>query len=250
MKAIVIAAGQGARLRPYTADRPKCMVDVSGKSILHWQVEAFRRAGIEDIVVIHGYKGGTINVPGVRLVHNKTWHEHQILMSLFSAWQELTGEVVISYGDIVYHPDIVSHLVQTPTSGTLVVDQAWEKIYTDRHDHPVEQAELCRLAPTGLVTRVGKQVGPEGAFGEFIGLCRFSAPMMARLASIYWGAVAQGPERPFGLADSLYTAYLSDLLNVAIEREEAFAVLAIEGGWREIDTVEDYERVRELDIDW
>ena len=47
MKAIIIAAGMGQRLRPYTADRPKCMVEIKGRSLLERQVDAYRAAGID-----------------------------------------------------------------------------------------------------------------------------------------------------------------------------------------------------------
>ena len=60
MKAIIIAAGQGTRLRPYTADRPKCMVEINGVSLIERQVKTMRDAGIDDIVVIRGYRGKQI----------------------------------------------------------------------------------------------------------------------------------------------------------------------------------------------
>lgn len=249
MKAIVIAAGRGTRLRPHTADRPKCMVEVAGRPLLHHQIAAFRAAGISDIVVIVGYRARAVTAPGVRLVKNRHYAEHQILMSLFSAAPELVGDVIVSYGDIIYHPNIVATLAGICTPGCLVVDEGWEATYADRTDHPIEQAELCRTAPSGMVREVGKHVGPEGAFGEFIGLARFSASLLGRLVGRYYEAVAVGPERPFGAASSLKQAYLTDLVNEGIARDEAFSMLAIDGGWRELDTVQDLERAHEA-VTW
>ncbi len=245
MKAIVIGAGQGTRLRPHTDTRPKVMVDVAGRPVLHHQLLAFQRAGIEDVVVIRGYRRRAVFGPGVRTVHNRRFFEHQILMSLMSAGTELCGDLVVSYGDIVYHPDIVPALVNTATPGCLVVDTEWAQTYDGRDAHPVAQAELCNIAPSGLVTEVGKQVGPEHAFGEFIGLARFSAPLLARLTALYQTALQTRPDAPFGAARSLREAYLTDLVNEGIARDEAFSVLAIEGGWREIDTVQDLERAHD-----
>ncbi len=249
MKAIVIAAGRGTRLRPYTDRRPKCMVEVAGRPLLHHQIAAFRAAGIDDIVVICGYRARAIHAPGVRLVRNRHYGQHQILMSLFSAAHELCGDVIVSYGDIIYAPEIVSTLAAISTPGCLVVDEAWASTYEGRSDHPVGQAELCEAAPSGMVREVGKQVGPTNAFGEFIGLARFSSGLLARLVSRYYEAVALGAERPFGAATSLKEAYLTDLVCEAIARDEAFSMLAIEGGWREIDTVQDLERAHDA-VTW
>ena len=68
MKAIIIAAGMGQRLRPYTADRPKCMVEINGRSLIERQVEAYRAAGIDEINVIRGYRGRQIQLPGLTYV--------------------------------------------------------------------------------------------------------------------------------------------------------------------------------------
>lgn len=249
MKAVVIAAGQGTRLRPYTNDRPKCMVEVAGRPILHHQLDALIKCGVTEIVVIRGYKGRAIDAPGVRFVDNRDYANNNILVSLFSAGAELAGDVIVSYGDIVYHPSVLSHLLDTPGPCTLVIDEAWKKTYEGRTDHPEDQAELCRVSNFGLVTEVGKHVGPSDAFGEFIGLARFSGAFTARMWATYLTAQANGMDQPYGKAPSLRKAYLTDLLNIAIENGEPVGVLATEGGWREIDTVQDLERAQGA-LDW
>lgn len=251
MKAIIVAAGMGRRLRPYTDDRPKCMVEVAGKPILHRQLDALRAAGVHDVTVIRGYRGRAIRAPrGVRFVDNREFLTNNILMSLFSAGPELVGDVIVAYGDIVYHPALVQALVESPMSGTLVVDTHWKQVYEGRNDHPVAEAELCRLSSLDLVAEVGKQVGPEGALGEFIGLCRFSAPLTARLWARYLSVLAErGPDAPYGNAKTLRQAYLTDLINDAVKAGEPIGVLATEGGWREIDTVQDLQRAHEV-VTW
>ena len=258
MRAIIIAAGQGTRLRPFTDDRPKTMVEVGlgakRRPILHHQIAAYRAAGVHDIVVIRGYKGQQIQLPssqngskgggnqGVRLVDNTDFAHNNILESLFCAGPLLCGDVIVSYGDILFHPGIVKGLMGIHTPATLVVDRMWARTYEGRTDHPVEQAELCRINNYGLVSRVGKAVGPDGAVGEFIGLARFGAAVVARMWARWQRALARGPEQPYGTAPSLRRAYLTDMLNEAIEDGEYIAPLGIEGHWREIDTVQDLER--------
>ena len=89
MKAIIIAAGMGQRLRPYTIDRPKCMVEINGRSLIQRQVDAYRAAGIEDIIVIRGYRGRQIQLPDITYVDNVDYKNNNILESLFCAKDHL-----------------------------------------------------------------------------------------------------------------------------------------------------------------
>jgi len=220
------------------------MVEVAGRPILHHQIEALKASGINDIVVIGGYKRQAIQAPGIRVVANHEFMTNNILMSLFAAGTELYGDCVVSYGDIVYSPRIVSALCDSFFPSALVVDAAWARTYDGRTDHPVEQAELAEVATNGLVVRVGKDIGPDNAWGEFIGLAKFDSATIGRFWSIYLDQLAQGDDRPFIHAPTLRKAYLTDLLNQSIVEGEHIGIVPIEGGWREIDTVQDYERIQ------
>jgi choline kinase len=259
MRAIVIAAGQGTRLRPYTENVPKCMVSINGKTLLERQIEAFRAAGIDDIVVIRGYLGKAIQYPGVTYVDNVDFKNNNILESLFCAKQYLVGDVIISYGDIVYHPNILLGLAKSQNPAALVVDIDWKKTYEDRTDHPVTEAELCKIVSvqddympsTGhhRIIELGKHVDENDGVAEFIGLSKFSAAAIARLQAFYSRAVNKGTDQPFHHAKTLRKAYLSDLLNHAVLEDEWLYPYYIKGGWREIDTVQDYERAQN-EVNW
>ena len=244
MKAIIIAAGMGTRLRPHTNHKPKCMVEIQGKPILHHQIDALKANGIDDIVVIGGYKRNRIQAPGIRMVPNAEYATNNILMSLFSAGPELVGDVVVSYGDIVYSASVVQALMNSFFQSALVVDFEWSTIYEGRTDHPIEQAELCEIRENGHIVRVGKHVGPENACGEFIGLSRLNGSMVARLWARYHDVLSRGDDRPYMNAPTFRKAYFTDIINDAIQDQEHFGVVPIEGGWREIDTVQDYDRVQ------
>lgn len=261
MKAIIIAAGMGQRLRPYTDDRPKCMVEINGRSLLERQVDAYRAAGIEEIIVIRGYRGRQIQLSGVTYVDNHDYQNNNILESLFCARDHLFGEVMISYGDITFHPDLVKGLAPVQGPISLVVDLDWESTYEGRDDHPVEQAELCEVMTmqtdgmlrTNMIHRiseVGKQVTIDRARGEFIGLCKIQAPALARLCAMYEHARLQGLDHGYMNGRTLRKAYLCDLFCDAIRREEFLHPFFFKGGmWREIDTVQDYERAQKT-VTW
>src|SRR5699024_10948953 len=157
------------------------------------------------------------------------------------------GPFFSSYSDIVYTEEVVRRAMQSPHDIALVVDRQWRSAYEGRHDHPVEQAELVE-ASGEWVTQVGKHVGPARAVGEFIGLAKYSARGAALLRQT-WRDVRQkyDDEQPFQAAQQFRKAYLTDLFEEMVERGLSIGWVPIDGGWREIDTVEDLERVR---ADW
>lgn len=249
-KAIIVAAGMGSRLSPYTDDRPKCLVEVNGKSILERQVEAYRAAGIDAISVVRGYRGAQIDLPGLRYFENTAYRQNNILASLFFAEAAMDDGFYFSYSDIVFRPEVVAELAAAEGDYALVVDRRWDEAYVGRDLHPVSEAELAEVVD-GRVLAVGKRVVPrERAHGEFIGLARFSARAAATMRREYRRLEAElGPERPFGNAARFASAYVTDLLNHLIAQGETLRSVDIDGGWREIDTTQDLERARAL-VDW
>jgi L-glutamine-phosphate cytidylyltransferase len=132
-----------------------------------------------------------------------------------------------------------------------VVDRGWRRSYEGRRDHPVSEAELT-LVENGVVRCVGKGlVAAADAAGEFIGLAAFSAAAATRMRAEFAAQKARlsGPGsppggHPFGSARSFERAYLTDLLNQLVDAGAVMHPVFIDGHWREIDTVEDLERVR------
>jgi len=260
MKAIIVAAGRGRRLGTETDAIPKCMVNVAGRAILHHQLEALAAAGVDDFVVVRGYRGDLIapprGGPALRFVDNPEWPENNILTSLFFAEHEMRGGFLFSYSDIVFAPEHARALVAATAQGAaaLVIDRRWREAYDGRTLHPVSEAELARVDGDGagaMVTRVGKRlVGAEEAAGEFIGLARFSAEGAAALTAVWREARAAGRRTPFGAAATLDQAYLSDGLNALVARGTPLRPLFIDGRWREIDTEEDLARAETAIPTW
>jgi choline kinase len=255
-KAIIIAAGRGRRLMPYTDQMPKCLVPVAGRSILHWQLAAFRAAGIEEIVIIRGYLGHVLEAraselgPGVRFVDNPAFESNNILLSLFHAHAELDQPVLITYSDIVFTPEVVRTLLDQPGDICLTIDRDFALIYDGRTEHPLAEAEVAAVDERGQVVRVGKRALPAGeAFGEFIGLARLSALGVRWLTGAWSDLCARyrgREEQPFQRADAFRNAYLTDLWQHLIDTGHPLTAHAIRGAWREIDTVQDLQRADSL----
>ena len=255
-KAIIVAAGRGRRLMPYTDEMPKCLVPVDERSILGIQLEAMAAHGVTDVVVIRGYLGDVLEqrqrelpLP-VRFVDNREWEHNNILESLFYAEEELEGPVLLSYSDIIYTPEVVGALMSSSADISLVVDREFRRIYEGRSDHPLEEAEVAKLDSSGLVTSVGKRAHPPAeARGEFIGLAKLSSRGTGLLRDT-WTRLCQDYEgredQPFVRAPSFRQAYLTDLLQHLIDAGQEMQGVEIAGSWREIDTVQDLGRARAL----
>ena len=71
MKAIILAAGEGKRLMPYTSGIPKCMVNVGGRPLIEYQIDILKKSGINDIIIVKGHHGNKIKINGTRTFTNK-----------------------------------------------------------------------------------------------------------------------------------------------------------------------------------
>ncbi|HET9622579.1 MAG TPA: phosphocholine cytidylyltransferase family protein [Kofleriaceae bacterium] len=255
-RAILIAAGRGKRLGTHTDEIPKCMVPVGAKPILGWVWDAFRAAGIDELIVIRGYRGDVLEsfartlTANVQLVDNPAWPRNNILLSLACARAYLDRPCLISYSDIIFTPAVARAAVASPAEIGLVIDREFRAIYEGRTEHPLDEGEVADLMPDGSVARVGKRaLPPAEAVGEYIGLTKLGARGVATVARTI-DSLAQrfdGREaEPFQRAASFSNAYLTDLWQHLIDGGLRIDPVLIDGQWREIDTAQDLERARAL----
>ncbi len=241
-KAIIVAAGQPAHLLPLTDDKPGCLLNIGDKPILERELDALRGCGISEIVVVRGYRGDKIGYPGIQYYDNLDYESSGILKSLFSADMAIHGEFVFSYSDIIYKRNVLQRLLSANTDIALVVDRDWMKRYDGRGMHPVEEAELT-LVEGDRITAIGKNIiDIKEAHGEFIGLAKFSPRGAEILKSSYEQAVIKYGKRRFHNAPSVEKACFGDMIQELINKGHVVHSVDIQGGWDEIDTIEDLER--------
>jgi choline kinase len=161
----------------------------------------------------------------------------------------MDDEFLFSYSDIVFRPEAVRAAQNTDGDYALVIDRLWHEAYVGRLNHPVEEGEVARVEE-GKVVRVGKKtMAPADATGEFIGLARFSKAGAAKMRERFHAKKRALAGQPYGRAPRFEVAYLTDLLNDLIDDGEVMRPAFIDGGWREIDTVEDLERAKPI-VTW
>ena len=248
MKALVIAAGKGKRLGSYTADLPKCLLPVAGKSILDHQLEALQSNGITDIAIVKGFEAEKIQRSSITTsYYNDDYENNNILSSMMYAESFLDDDIIISYSDILYSVDVVETLCNAPGDITAVVDTDWRGRYVGRHDHPESEAEKAQFDPkTGLAIKFGKVIdaSPDHV-GEFIGLCKLTKRGAETFRNAYGSAKREYDGKPFVHAKTFANAYITDFFNYLISEGSRVDCAFIKQGWWEIDTEEDLLGARE-----
>ena len=146
MKAIIVAAGMGRRLAPYTDDRPKTLVEVNGRSILQRQVDAYRAAGVDEIYIVRGYMKEKIVVARRALLRQRRLSQQQHPdVAVLRRAGDGRAAFCSRYSDIVFRPEVVRTAIETEGDYALVIDRRWHEAYVGRMNHPVEEGEVARV---------------------------------------------------------------------------------------------------------
>jgi choline kinase len=176
MRAIILAAGRGSRMAGMTDDRPKCLVELCGQPLLHWQLESLRAAGVTEFAIVTGYRremlAGQVQVE----FHNPRWAETNMLSSLVCAARWLESEpCIVSYSDIFYHSTAPSSLIASTADLAVSYDVNWRRLWESRFGDPLLDAETFRLDSKGILLEIGnKPLSVAEIEGQYMGLLRFS----------------------------------------------------------------------------
>lgn len=245
MRAIIIGAGRGSRLMPTTADTPKCFAEVDDRRILDWIVDAFQDAGVSEIAFIGGYRIESVQAEyrHFEFRHNTDWENNNILESLFYAEDLMDEPFVCCYSDILFTAQIVADLTATEDDIALGVDTAWLDRYQHRSEHPSDDAEKV-TAEDGAVTRVHREIPEARAYGEYIGVAKFSTAGAAALRRHYRSRREEFAGKPYREAKVFEKAYLIHLLQDMIESGERMVHVDTPGGYIEVDTQQDFDYAR------
>ena len=246
MRAIIIGAGRGSRLMPTTADAPKCFAEVSGQRILDWTVQAFAENGIDDICFIGGYQIEKVQEQYSQFTfrHNDNWQNNNILASLFYAEDLMDEPFICCYSDILFTPGAIEVALKNDQDIALVVDTDWLERYTMRSEHPSDDAEKVTIEGD-RVTSIHRDIAEADAYGEYIGVARFSSVGAASLREHYHRCQQQFSGKPWREAVSFEKAYKILLLQEMLEHQVPMVHVDTPGGYIEIDTQQDFDYARE-----
>jgi len=244
LRAIILAAGKGARLGTLTDNIPKGMLKLFGKTLIERQIEIYRNCGIDDITIVTGYKSEIINFSGINYVKNQNFATTNMNESLFCANEKLSDSVIISYTDIVFEQKIIQQMLKFSGDIGIAVNLNWKKNYDGRTLHPLSEAENV-LIENEKIIQIKKDISEESSdkkIGEFLGIMKLSKEGGKILLQKYF-ELKENYVGTFHMAKSLKEAYITDMLQEIIDSGYDVSPVMVDGNWCEIDTKQDLENV-------
>ncbi|MDR3527153.1 MAG: phosphocholine cytidylyltransferase family protein [Rhizomicrobium sp.] len=237
MKALILAAGRGSRLGPRTADRPKGLVELGGKSLIARAITSLTDGGCSAIALVTGYRAETLAGLTETRFHNPRWAETNMVASLMTAEPWLQSEkVIVSYSDIFYTPETVRALAAAPGEIVVSFDPEWQTLWEERSSDPLSDAESFKRDDSGTLIDIGRRVTSFTEIeGQYMGLVKFSPAGWKKALA----AIASLPAHEQDRLD------MTSLLARLIAKDVAIATVAKIGPWGECDNESDlavYER--------
>jgi len=246
IKAIILAAGEGTRLRPYTADKPKCMVEYNDRPLLLTQIEILKKSGINDIVVVTGYKSEKIEeLNNVKIIKNSNFNSSNMVYSLFCAEEELDSksDTLICYSDILYNEEIVNKIIDCREVFCTTIDLNWKSLWKLRNEDFLEDAETLKFDRDGFIVEIGKKPHSESDIeGQYMGIIKVGSDFAEDFKNFYKNL----DEDIFLDGKNKDNLYMTSYLQALVDRGHKLQGVKVSGGWFEIDTKEDLELYKDL----
>ncbi|TDL79400.1 phosphocholine cytidylyltransferase family protein [Palleronia sediminis] len=236
MRALILAAGRGSRMRHLTDDRPKGLTPLRGVPLVARQRAALAAAGVREIGIVTGYRAEAFAPYADAAFHNPRWAETQMVASLARAAEWLrAGPVIVSYSDIFYGAEAVRALAGAVGGVAITYDPDWEAQWRGRFDDPLDDAETFRLKPPSgdgrrWLAGIGRRPRSiDEIEGQYMGLVRITPEGWAAIEALRAGMPPEARD-----AQSM-----TELLDALIARGTGIEAIATQGPWGEIDSVED-----------
>lgn len=244
MRAVILAAGRGERLRPYTNQLPKCQLPFAGRTLLEWQLSALRICGMSDISIVTGHARSAIPL-NIKQHFNANYLTSNMVASLFCAETELSGPCLICYSDIIYEPRLIRALLGGTDNIDVIIDTAWLDYYQRRFDDPYEEAESLVFGADNSIVDIGRsRPKPADVQGQYVGLIRLSEAGARVFVDRFHKWRAYFWEQPWIRGRSLKKAFMTDFLQAMINDGVRVSGVPVQHGWLEFDGTDDYHKAQ------
>jgi len=243
MKAIILAAGTGSRLHPYTKNTPKALVPLKGKPLLEYQLAQLRSQQINKIGIVTGYLAEQFKSYEIPLFHNPLFNESNMLYSLMQAREffDINEDLLICYGDIIYSEEVLKKLKKSSFPITVSADKEWLSLWSKRMDNPLEDAEsFIYSTKTKAISELGQPLSSiKNAQAQYIGLIKIESKYIKQFCDEF-------DKLPASETQNMYmTTFIQHLIDVHIPVHASLH----DRGWLEVDSCEDLHFYDSLNID-
>lgn len=176
MKAIILAAGRGSRMKESTESQPKCLVKLWNKTLLDYTFDALNAAGIsnKNIAIVTGYKNHLINAEKITKFHNAEWMNTNMVASLLKAESWLSnGTNIICYSDIIFDPKVIRRINSVEGDIVLPYYTEFEYLWRLRFENPLDDLESFMVDEMSNLIEIGQKVENINCVkGQYMGLIK------------------------------------------------------------------------------
>jgi choline kinase len=236
-KAIIRSAGKGSRLHPLTDDKPTCLIEFSGKSLLEWQLDALAASGVKEVVIVTGFREELVEAvavrrEGVRTLFNPFYHVADNLGSVWMARGEFDEDTLLMNGDTLVSTALLAK-VQGADGGAITVT------VDEKDDYDADDMKVLREGTR--LKRIGKALEPGQYNAESIGVLAFrnggGALFIDEVERMM--RTSEGTRRWYLRAiDSLAAAHPVETVSIKGEQ------------WQEVDFPEDLAKAEAVTAAW
>jgi choline kinase len=235
MQGIILAAGIGSRLRPLTDNRPKCLVDVLNKPILQYQIEAYKKANIKNVIIVSGYlsekiKEYLVSHPfdnmNLQIIFNKDFSTTNNMYSFWLAKNYIKSEIILLNGDVVFDPAILKELRDSDITNLIASNIGVYK----------EENMKIKLS-NGWVKEISKDIPKSDFFATSIDIYKISTIAKDRLFDII--------ERRYIQKNDL-NKWIEVALQDLFALEYFYPLNIKHKKWIEIDNIQDLEEAKSM----
>ncbi len=240
MKAIILSAGQGSRLGHLVDDRPKCLIEFNGRTLLDRQLDTLESNGVQEAVVVTGFHDELVQQaiarrsggPAVRTIYNPFYKVADNTGSLYMARDELAGDCLVWNGDTLVSRTLMGRVVANSQRGICVT--------IDRKD-AYDDDDMKVAEEGGRLKAIGKRLPLDSINAESIGLLAFRSGGSEQFRE----AIDRAIRTPEGTT----IWYLRVIHQIAQDADVwTFDIKGEE--WGEVDFPPDVENARELTARW
>ena len=240
MKAIILSAGQGSRLGHMVDDRPKCLIDFNGRTLLDRQLYTLEANGVHETVVVTGFHDEMVQQaiarrsggPKVRTVFNPFYKVADNTGSLYMARVELSGDCLVWNGDTLVSKALMAKVVGNARTGICVT--------IDRKAEGYDDDDMKVVEDGGRLKAIGKRIS-QGVNAESIGLLAFRAGG----AEQFREAIEAAMRTPEGT-----TIWYLRVINHIAQSGDVWTLDISGEEWGEVDFPPDVDNARALTARW
>jgi len=242
MQAVILAAGVSRRLRPLTDQKPKCLLDISGRNLLQRTLDSLAANNISEILIVTGYRENMIkeyvkkNIKDLNIsfITNPDYQNNNNSYSLWLSKDFIKGDFILLDSDILFDERIIKKLLNSQYKNCLAV-------YANGK---LDEEQIKVIVDKDLrILQIGKEIEINKAYGESIGIEKFSLDFSRVLFEILDRKITKENN-----VNEFYETTFQEIIDRRDTLHSIYCVDVSEYQCLEIDTVEDYERAIKLTI--